>query len=454
MSFTTYIRNSIRFIFPTIIALLIAFSWDICHYFWGIISPPHQVRYLLFGTGFLALLAGFADSNILPRVLTNFSLTIMSVVLVFGLGEILLHFTGYDFDSRKYSAWLRIPPYYRMPTNPQGEIFFRRPGPDSWTGNIIHTRAKQLGYSTDIYNIYKNDPVVTIRYDSNGFRNDENLSNWHIAVAGDSFTELGYLPQEELFTSILSNLLNVPVLNLGVSYTGPLTHVSYLREFGISDTTRHLLIVFFEGNDLLDLVREYQALERWKNGGKRELRQFTTQTSLVPALLEGILLFGKKLKPKSDNDLVQAFFNTSKEKFPVTLNYAPPGMSQIRANTSLMEKLHYFFKEYSSLKNDTVTTWLAYMPCKHRVLYNFLEYSPETDIMISEWIPSDLPVLIQELSKQYGVQFIDLTPALVSETTKSKKLVYNSLFDSHLNRYGSEIVGHELARHLTSLRSD
>jgi hypothetical protein len=441
------LKNGVVVVLHVIVAFLVIFLWDISHYLWDISTPSQEMRYLLLGTGLLVLLSGIIDSDILPNVLVKLGLTAISLIFVLSLTELVLHFTRYNLNAQIQSAWLRVPPFYRMPTVPQGEVFFRRPGPMTWSGRVLHSRIRQLGYLTDIY---ENDPVVNIQYDSRGFRNDDNLENWEIAVAGDSFTELGYLPEEQLFTSRLGELTDKPVLNLGVSYTGPLTHVRYLKEFGITESTRHLIIVFFEGNDLGDLAREYLALEEWKSLGKRELRQFVSKSSLYSILIQGFRMLDEKLSQKTDHDLVQAFFNFLTERQPVTLVYTPPGKSQIQANSRLMKMLHYFFKEYSSLGDEDMTTWLVFMPCKHRVLYNFIEYSPYTDKKITEWVPSDLPEFMKELSNQYGIRFIDLTPALIAETANSKKLMYNPLYDTHLNRYGSEVVAHELARHLSS----
>ena len=58
---------------------------------------------------------------------------------------------------------------------------------------------------------------------------------------------------DQLFTTILGKMLNIRVLNLGVSHTGPLTQLSYLQDYGVSPSTKHVVIVFYEGNDLSDL---------------------------------------------------------------------------------------------------------------------------------------------------------------------------------------------------------
>ena len=55
-------------------------------------------------------------------------------------------------------------------------------------------------------------------------------------------------------------------------------------------------------------------------------------------------------------------------------------------------------------------------------------------------VPTDLPGLISDLCNQYGIKFIDLTPALVAETWENMHLLYNPILDSHINAMGSEVV--------------
>ena len=44
---------------------------------------------------------------------------------------------------------------------------------------------------------------------------------------------------------------------------------------------------------------------------------------------------------------------------------------------------------------------------------------------LERWQPTDLPQVIADLCDQYGVRFIDLTPALIKETIRTGQLLYN-----------------------------
>ena len=55
--------------------------------------------------------------------------------------------------------------------------------------------------------------------------------------------------------------LGVRVKNLGVSGTGGFSHAAYLKHYGVAPSTSDAVLVFFEGNDLKDLVRELNGVE-------------------------------------------------------------------------------------------------------------------------------------------------------------------------------------------------
>jgi len=393
-------------------------------------------------TGLGIVRIGFVHRHmgIMSRVSTNLCLSLLSLFGCLAVGEVFLRGIGFDFAGEEERAWRQVPIFYRFPMAPSGDIFFKRPGSEQWTGQVLNTQLKQLGV---LPNPYTKEPVITVSYDRRGFRNPEHMSDWAIAVAGDSFTELGYLPYEQLFTSILANILNVSVLNLGTSFTGPLTQLSYLHDYGIAASTKHTIIVFFEGNDLKDIGNEYEDLVRWRETGQRYYREFIKQPSLVRALYKVVERVWQK-QPHA----VTAYFKSSQGDIPVTLGNAPPGRDQLSQET--MHQLNYFFKQYEDFgKERQITLWLAYMPGKRRVLHGQIAFTASATKKLKNWQSGDLPEVISGLCDQYGIKFIDLTPALIRATSHNKQLMYNSMYDNHLNSHGSLVVGQELARHFS-----
>lgn len=345
-----------------------------------------------------------------------------------------------DF-AHEEEHWWQAPPYYRAPMVPTGEAFFRRSGPEEWSGRVLFTEVERLGYRP---NPYTNEVAIHVRYDEQGFRNPPELADWTLAVAGDSFTELGFLPEDQLFTSMLSKALGEPVRNLGVGYTGPLTQLSYLQRFGIAPGTGRVMMIFFEGNDLEDLAEERAALEEARAGGRPPPRVFRRQPSFLRALYQAA------------NDLIQgpprlanARFHSAHGPVPVTLIYAPPGCAGPEGGVPVMlDELLADYAGWATRKD--VEPWLAFIPSKERVLHGRVDFEPHAPEAVRTWTPTKLPECVGKAAHRHGVRFIDLSPALVEETHRTGELTYNGIYDTHLNARGSDIVARELARHLST----
>ena len=365
--------------------------------------------------------------------------------LLFTICGLEFGFRAIKFDfTRQEANWHRLPPFERQPMVPCGTVFFRRAGPEQWNGQVLNRILRELHISP---NPYRDEPKISVTYNQLGFRNPEGLTDWEIAVAGDSFTEAGCLPAEQLFTSILGQTLGARVANFGTSYTGPLTQLDYLKEYGLAPSTRRTVIVFFEGNDLRDLQEECAALREFERTGERPYRKFYPQTSMLRTVYRLIRDRNKPEEPRSP--VVTAFFKSSHGAVPITLNYAPPGRSQIPADG--IERIEQFLSQYAKFgKERRVETWLAFMPCKERVVYGMIDLATNAPERFRQWQPSDLPALMCELADAHEIHFVDLTTALRSETEQKKELVFNSIYDTHLTARGSQLVGEELGRRLGS----
>jgi hypothetical protein len=393
---------------------------------------------VVLGLGTIA--AGFLrhtwSAAVISRRLCIFLLAMFAAVAVL---ELFFRVIGFDF-AREEQAWHKTPIYFRQPVIPTGDVFFRRPGPEEWTGQVLNARLQQLKVTP---NPYRDEPIITVRYDRLGFRNESGETNWEIVVAGDSFTELGYLPHEQLFTELLAKRLGVRVRNLGVSFTGPLTQLSHLRDFGVVPATHRAVIVFFEGNDLKDLNDEYAALVKFRHEGKRPTREFRKRTSVVQHTYN----LAKSFLDGRRTSWITGYFKSSHGRVPVTLGFAPPNENQLPPATR--QHLDEVCKEFATFgKERSLEVTLVFMPCKERVIHGMVDFSPDAPAVFKQWRPTDLPSMMGRLAARHGIRYLDLTPALVNETKVSGELLYNSILDSHLNARGSFVVAEELARHL------
>ena len=380
----------------------------------------------------------------LPPVLRASALAMTSLVIAIASVELALRLIGFDFNRSEHK-FQALPVYYRQPTLSIGGAFFRRPGPVEWRGRTVSTFLHQMG--KDDLGVYVDEPQVTVRYDKDGFRNPHDLSDWEIVVVGDSFTELGHLSYEDLFTTHISNLTGMRVKNLGVSFTGPITHAYYLRHFGVSNSTRHAVLVFFEGNDIEDALDEHRRVRAFHERGERENRDVASkvQTSFLRA---AYLQLRDALK--SEPSSPQIWFRAAKRDVPVTLAYRPANAGELSPEVrAILDSALAQWGE--TARSFGLTPWLAYMPCKRRALSDGLVFENEGFAGASTWESNDLPQYIAKRSSAEGVRFIDLTPNLV-EASRRGLLTFNPMWDTHLNQRGSRNVADTITDALTRPR--
>jgi hypothetical protein len=134
------------------------------------------------------------------------------------------------------------------------ELLFRRKPGGHFVGTMV---AGDMSYVFDVP-----DPdthAFDVRYDSNGFRNSQELTSAPVVVIGDSFVEGTYVAEDELLTGIMARRLGHPVGNFGVIAYGPQQELAVLRRFALPKRPQTVVWVIFEGNDLKDAL-QYEAI--------------------------------------------------------------------------------------------------------------------------------------------------------------------------------------------------
>jgi hypothetical protein len=401
--------------------------------------------------GLVSIIAGiaFIGACYLPagkirRLLKSTTIVFINTSLLMCAVEVSCRLAGLDFNAllkvREKNA--AFPIYFRAPSKPVGDVFFMRHGPDSWTGRPLSVMLKNHK-GTDA--AYQDETEVTIRYDRDGFRNSESLTDWAVAVAGDSFTESGYLDESALFTGVLSRSLGKPVKNLGVTDTGNLSHACYLEKFGKAPSCRTAVLAFFEGNDIEDNVQEMRDLLKFQSTGQRPEREIGRESSFIKMLYRLVRDFHKiELRQRS---YANAGFHTAGGPIPVTIADAPPSPDQLDEES--MKALHLALDKWAAacMKNGA-EPWLLYIPCKRRVFHGHL--TQHADYPQPKWELNKLPEFIREKCAARNIRFVDATAALAEQAARGV-LTFNTIYDTHLNMEGHRIVGETLAAALKNL---
>lgn len=369
------------------------------------------------------------------RLGSRIILTVLTLMLTLLVAEGFFRVIGYDFD-RQEQKLSEVPIFFRQPRVPTGDVFFRREGPAVWKGPVLHLGQK-----------------VTVHYDKLGFRNPPGLNDWEIVVVGDSFVELGHLPLAKLFTRRLGRRLGVRVKNLGVSKTGPWSQIHYLKTWGKAPSTKHAVIVFFEGNDIKDVALEANALKGFRSGGNRSYRRITPQTSLLKAAT-GLLTSAPELQPERGEDQLARWTNANlylpglEAPSRVFSWYRAPARRHFPPSRS--EQLNQAIAAWgAAARGLDLEPWLLYMPCKNRIWHRYLEFDPDVSRKIQIWKPTDLPLYIKELAEAEGIRFLNAVPGLLDATARGQ-MVFNP-YDSHLSEIGSRVLARAMAEQMRAV---
>lgn len=387
-------------------------------------------KLLLVASAVFLLLGGLLRR--LPTVFAKIVMGMLATVLIMLTAEGGCRIVDYDFNQTM-SAWNATPIYYRGPTVPIGETFFRRQGKIQWEGQILTSWLKQSRVLEEDF--YANEAVIKVQYDEHGFRNSEQLKDWGVVFAGDSFTELGHLPDSMIYTNLIANQLGIRVKNMGVSVTGTLTHTCYLAEFGKGPETTDAVLVFFEGNDVKDIILEIEDIQHLRKTGERRMRDLLNlrQPSFFVAMWDVAM---RHQKPK--RTAINARLLMKDQNLPFTVNYFPPDPK--RMSDAEKQAVNQALGDWAdTARSLELRPWLVYMPCKRRVFHGQLRFPPNAAKYEREWEPNSLPRFIRAICEQQNMEFVDTTTPL-TQAAREGKPTFNLLFDTHLNKLGSEIV--------------
>ncbi len=374
------------------------------------------------------------------RLINSNALTLFALV---GLVEIAGRVSGYDFSKigGKSAKELReeYPVCSRDADEPFPEVYFKHPGPTVWKGQPLRT-LEVLRKGTD--NAYIHEPAITVEHDSDGFRNPMDLKEWQLAIVGDSYTEQGYLPIEQVTSSIVGKSTGMTVKNLGVCGTGWLTYARYLERYGHSNSTNTVVFVIFEGNDVQDTTEEYESLERFKKTGERDYKDTGPQTSFVMATAKAISGLRNRPYPQS---LVNAWFNRpNAEPLPITISTELPVDPLMASNVQTQAMREGLRAMAEAARKLNLTATIAYIPVNNRVYDGMVKFSDSLPEEIRKWRPNKLPEFVSNACREQGIPFVDTTPALRAAAQKGT-YVHNAILDCHLNAEGARIVGEVIA---------
>ena len=320
------------------------------------------------------------------------------------------------------------------------ELFLRRPPYD-------HFVTKQTLDPTDGRELDGGKYCdIKYRYDKNGFRNPCDFRQAPIVLIGDSFVE-GYLvAEEQTCRALLRHDLGVDVCNLGQSDYGPPRELIVLRRYGLGLRPRVVVWFFFESNDLFD-VHDYETTV---HGWRRHLLPADSLTSRCFSLnaldylgcwIDSLRWSQASLQPDLAAPLLPELCGDEVTMyFPATRPTVSPGEL-----SSLTTKTHNILQQAASMcRQNNVEFLLVYIPDKLRV-YRDLCVIPEDKAPKYRKV-DDLPDRLGRWCETVDIEYLDLTPALIS-AARSGSLVYYTR-DGHWCGKGHAVAAEEIADYI------
>ncbi|MCC2639709.1 MAG: rane protein of unknown function [Nitrospira sp.] len=405
----------------------------------GITSTGHLIDNLV--TGYLLAWGLYAFVSALPRkeIRARFVLTTLTGVAIMVVAEIL-GVTGLV----NYQTLLGTP----------GRTWWDRPGymrdPDLGYRHVPHysERGSFLrGNIGEALCLPSNPPTTfDLRYDHNGFRNEEDRDRADVVVIGDSYVESAMLPSSDLLTAILAARLQTPVANLGVTGYGPEQELMVLKRYALDLQPKTIVWVFFEGNDLLQLGADDEDSLQVSSKALSTLDDYWVR-SLTRNLLVASRNMARSCIPHRTFLQYRGRFQTADGENPELFFWERPG-PLITKDRDRLERLRVILAEAQDLsRKHDIRFVVAFAPASYRVHHGLNNFAPSTP-QIQTWslgnLPQEFERMLQAVSPD--IEFIDLTVAL-REAASTGILTYFP-DDTHWTAEGHRVVGETIHRSL------
>lgn len=262
------------------------------------------------------------------------------------------------------------------------------------------------------YSIFKSD-----RYGFNNPNEEWDDKEIEYLLVGDSFTQGACVNRPNDIGSVLRTLSNKSVLNLGYSGTGPLVQFATLREY-LNSNVKKVLWIYFEGNDLDDLIHEKDdsILKNYLNNLTFTQNLKLKQNEIDEFLKKEIEISVKK-KEKILIFKLQEFIklNNIRKLF----HFKKPPIAEFKKILNLTKKL---------VNKNNSTLYFVYLPeySRYKKNYNQANYN-----------------LVKNIISELNIPFIDISKKTFEKEASPLKL-FAFDYDSHYSAEGYRKVSQKV----------
>lgn len=397
----------------------------------------------------------------LNRRLRRLALAFINVLFV-------VMFTLIAVEAFLQVAFLRLPPalIYAMPQYPIRIGIATDPvsGARHFPPNTLVQQTFD-GRSGDLYALtclkVPNQPLfepytVTFPRDAMGFRNPPDLpADVDMVVIGDSFTE-GAAVQNPFWAGL------APIIyNLGLPDSGTLEQLALLRTYGLPRHPKTVVLAYFGGNDMQN-NRDYSEMKALGETYEGRVFYYQPFNFLVLPHLIAYLAAPRIDCPYPVTDIegeklafYDSFFGNT------MLTWEALGSSDLWRRTA------YALTDMAATVHGVgAQLVVAYIPSKEQVYFDQLDsatldslrarvtpdqfgYPAEDTDPFSREAADAQALLLEELSRQAGYTFIDLTPAFRDAAARAESMYFYG--DTHWNQAGHDLAREQISAALASL---
>ena len=333
--------------------------------------------------------------------------------------------TGKDYDTREmlkiyydkkkenkdisvYVPWTKdIFEKINHSVNSKKNILGKDIYPLSAISNSQTIHCNENGY----YSIYQSD-----RYGFNNPDGEWDQKEIEYLLVGDSFTKGACVNRPNDISSVLRNLSNKSVLNLGMGGNGPLIEYATLREY-LNTNVKKVLWIYYEGNDLEDLpfeIKNIILINYLKNSN------FTQNLKLKQKDINDLVLNFQKKEEKRESGAFKfkliKFIKISNIRY---LIFPPPPPA---TSAPELKKILQLTKELTNKNNSKL--YFVYLPSsfRYKINYDNTNYN-----------------LVKNIVTELKIPFIDIHKE-VFEKEQNPLMLFPFQLDGHYNIEGYKKV--------------
>jgi PAS domain S-box-containing protein len=289
-----------------------------------------------------------------------------------------------------------------------------------------------------------------VRYDKDGFRNDQDLTRAEIAVIGDSYIESQMMPSSMLATTRLAEMTRKTVANLGQSGYGPQQEFAVLKRYGLPLHPQFVLWVFYEGNDLLD-AQVYPETASLLSS-KLNAMDMAWDRSFTKNSLAWLMRLVRGCVPEPKIPAIPATVRDSEGKeYRIYVKGRSNSVSLTKQDLDALKRSVAAIEDaYRLVDREGSRLIVAFAPTAFRVYHDIAKFEDGGGRTTPPWVLDDLPdrlrKMIYEISPDIG--YLDLTPALKSAARNNTPVFLYD--DTHWSSEGHQVVAEALAGALTT----